>query len=180
LGASITGSLQPEGGRPTPVELVAALAEYTAARRHLLALLRLEDSNRDPFAEFAEHLVAALTAGTLAANRVQSEWDITEPDGSLNQVRYLANPAGRWPNEHLVRNIAGVTWYTLVLYEGGEVTGVLSFPQVLAPVCTALGKRHPGQDQTLQFTLRNWWTIRDDPDHFRDLGVRVWLPPFGP
>jgi len=59
----------------------SALDDYTAARRRLLSFLKLEDSNWDPFAEFAEHLVAALTGNALASNSVQASWDICRPDG---------------------------------------------------------------------------------------------------
>jgi hypothetical protein len=53
---------------PTPpraVTLVAALEQYRNARQHFLALLGLPMSNRDPLAEFSEHLVAALTGAAL-------------------------------------------------------------------------------------------------------------------
>jgi hypothetical protein len=158
--------------------LLAALNDYRPARQRLLAALGLDDSNRDPYAEFAEQLVAALTGGWLATSRVQAAWDVQEPDGSLTQVRYLANPGNRWVNEHLVRRIQAVTWYTLVLYEGGAAMGVVAFPNDLTAICAALGKRHPFQEETLQFTRRNWWAIRDNPDRFRALGARVWRPPF--
>ena len=46
----------------------------------------------------------------------------------------------------------------------------------LTPIGAALGKRHGDQQTTLQFTRRNWWTIRDDPDRFRNPGPQVWLP----
>jgi hypothetical protein len=98
-------------------------------------------------------------------------------------VKYLANSAqgaGAWVNEHIVRSVAGVNWYALVIIEGFQVSGVTAFPAALGPVCRALGKRHPDQDTTLQFCRRNWLSIRDDPGHFRALGMRVWLPPFTP
>ena len=49
---------------------------------------------------------------------------------------------------------------------------------MLGPVCHALGKQHGDQNTTLQFGRRNWLAVRDHPDRFRDLGMRVWLPPF--
>jgi hypothetical protein len=159
-------------------ELMASLDVYRPARQAFLATLGLPASNRDPFAEFSEQLVAALTGGTLAASRVQAGHDLVLVDGMKVQVRYLANPAGTWINEHCVHRIPGVDWYTLVLLEAFTVVGVLAFPtDGLAAICQALGKRHPRQEETLQFTRRNWWMIRDDPNRFRVLGMHVWLPP---
>ncbi|GAA4595876.1 hypothetical protein BJY16_001826 [Actinoplanes octamycinicus] len=53
-------------------------------------------SNRDPLAEFSEHLVQALLGAQLAASRVQAHWDLALPDGAKVQVKYLANPADGW------------------------------------------------------------------------------------
>jgi hypothetical protein len=162
-------------------ELLGALEEYRAARQRLLEVLGPRQSNRDPLAEFAEHFVAALAGGVVAVSPVQAGWDVQLPDGARVQVKYLANSvpgAGAWVNEHVVRSVPGVDWYALVIIEGFQVSGVAAFPAALAPVCQALGKRHPGQDTTLQFGRRNWLAIRDDPGRFRALGMRVWLPPF--
>jgi hypothetical protein len=134
--------------------------------------------NRDPFAEFSEQLVHALMGGTLASSRVQAGHDLVLLDGRKVQVRYLANPAENWVNEHQVHRIPGVELYALVLFEAFAVAGVLVFPTLdLAAICAALGKRHPRQDETLQFTRRNFWTICDDPGRFIRLGVQLWLPP---
>jgi hypothetical protein len=156
--------------------LVAALDEYRHARERLLAVLG-HASNRDPLAEVAEHLVAALMGGTLARNRVQKAWDIERSDGTKAQVKYLANAHGPWINEHLVHHIETVDWYVLVIIEGFAVSGVLAFPADLASIGAALGKRHPSQDTTLQFTHANWHAIQSDPRRFQALGMRVWLPP---
>ncbi|MEU4066496.1 hypothetical protein AB0F25_29600 [Streptomyces wedmorensis] len=169
--------------RPVPSNaaapgLLSALASYRTARQELLETMALSGSNRDPLAEVAEHLVLALWGGRLAESRVQANYDLVSADGQFVQVKYLANPLGSWPNEHTVRSISGVDWYALVIYEAFEVTGVLAFPPALAEICTALGKRHPGQSTSLQFTRRNWWAIRDDVETYRRLGMRVWLPPF--
>lgn len=86
-------------------ELLAALNAYRIARQALLIRLGLPSSNRDPLAEFSEHLVAALTGGTLATSRVQARYDLVLGDSTTVQVRYLANPAGPWVNEHLVHRI---------------------------------------------------------------------------
>lgn len=97
-------------------------------------------------------------------------------------MKYLANTAGpatsAWVNEHLVRLPPGVDWYALVIFESFRVCGVAAFPSMLGPVCGALGKRHGHQGETLQFGRRNWETIRDHPGRFRELGMRIWLPPF--
>ncbi|MGW2698562.1 hypothetical protein [Streptomyces sp. NPDC001340] len=159
-------------------DLLSALESYRSARQTFLGTLGLGQSNRDPLSEFAEHLVAALFGGRLAASRVQADYDLISAEGEYVQVKYLANPLSGWPNEHLVRSIPGVVWYTLVIYEGFDVTGVLAFPPDLTAICSALGKRHPDQSATLQFTRRNWSTIRQDPNAFRQLGMRFWLPPF--
>lgn len=55
-------------------ELCAALDAYRPARQQMLATLRLDASNRDPLAEWSEHLVAALTGGVLAPSRVQAAY----------------------------------------------------------------------------------------------------------
>ena len=41
------------------------------------------------------------------------------------------------------------------------------------PIGRALGKCHPGQDTTLQFTRANWQAIQSDPHRFQALGMRV-------
>ncbi|WP_156996534.1 hypothetical protein [Knoellia aerolata] len=79
--------------------------------------------------------------------------------------------------EHHIRSIPAVDWYALVHIEDFTVAGVLAFPPDLSIVCAALHKRHPHQDAALQFTRLNWLAIRDDPDRFRALGMRLWLPP---
>ena len=159
-------------------QLCAALDTYRPARQQMLATLGLGVSNRDPRAEWSEHLVAALTGGELASSRVQTAFDLTTPDGLRVQVRYLANPGRNWVNEHRVRTPVGADRYALVLFEAFEAIGALMFPPQLTAICDVLGKRHGDRDASLQFTRRNWWTIGDDPNRFQDLGVRVWLPPF--
>lgn len=158
------------------VELLGALDRYRPARCAFLDVLGLPASNRDPFAEFSEQFVHALLGGTLAHSRVQVGHDLVMVDGLKVQVRYLANPASTWVNEHRVHRIPGVELYALVLLEAFTVSAVLVFPtDNLAPICQALGKRHPDQHDQVQFTRRNWWSIRDDPGRFRALGMLVWL-----
>jgi hypothetical protein len=160
--------------------LCAALDMYRPARQQMLAALCPGASNRDPLAEWSEHLAAALTGGTLALSRVQAAYDLTTPDGATVQVRYLANSSPKWVNEHTVRTVPGAARYALVLFEAFTLIGVLMFPADLTDICAALGKRHGEPQATLQFTGRNWRAIRDDPNRFRALGMRIWLPPFAP
>lgn len=100
----------------------------------MLATLGLGVSNRDPLAEWSEHLVAALTGGRLAVSRVQAIHDLTTPDGLTVQVRYLANPNIAWVNEHAVRVLPGMDRYALVLFEAFTVTGVVMFPPDLTAI----------------------------------------------
>lgn len=160
-------------------QLLAALDTYRPARQAFLAALSLPTSNRDPFAEFSEQLVHALMGGVLAESRVQIGHDLVLLDGMKVQVRYLANPSsGTWVNEHRVHKIPGVELYALVLFEAFQVVAVLVFPlDGLEPICAALGKRHPDQSGQVQFTRRNWSTIRNARPTFERLGMRIWLPP---
>jgi hypothetical protein len=162
-------------------QLLGALGVYRLARQAFLVTLGLPASNRDPLAEFSEQLVHALMGGTLALSRVQADYDLVLLDGTRVQVRYLANRDGAWVNEHLLRRIPGVELYALVLFEAFTAVGVLVFPTAdLAAICAALGKRHPRQEATLQFTRRNFRTIRDNPARFQELGIRIWLPDVPP
>jgi len=158
--------------------LLAALARYRTARQEFLAAMGLPGSNRDPLAELAEMLVAALMGGTLATSRVQADYDVVLAGGATVQVRYLANSGATWVNEHRVYRIRRNVLYALVIFEAFVVVGVLVFPSdELGSICAALGKRHPHQDSQLLLTRINWWAIRDAPDRFRALGMRVWLSP---
>ena len=49
-------------------------------------------------------------------------------------------------------------------YDLGQVASKGSDRAGGKTLCQALGKRHPRQNETLQFTRRNFWTIRSDPD----------------
>lgn len=159
-------------------ELCAALDTYRPARQRLFETLGPILSNRDPLAEWSEHLVLALTGGELAESRVQAAYDLRTPDAETVQVRSLTNSSTAWINEHPVRTVPGADRYALVLLEAFALVGVLLFPANLTKIGAALGKRHGEQQATLQFTRHNWWTIRDDPESFRNLGMRIWLPPF--
>lgn len=155
-------------------EILAALRTYRDARETFLRSLGCNTSNRDPFAEFSEQLVAALLGGELASSRVQKGWDLTTPEQERVQVRYLANPADRWVNEHLVDFRADCDRYALVVFEAFDPKSVLVFDRrTIGGVCGALGKRHPDRDVTLQLTRRNYRQIIDEPQRFVTLGVVV-------
>src|SRR5687767_5040124 len=85
-----------------PGALLAAYSAYRDARILLLRELECLASNRDPLAEFSERLVAKMLGGELAGSRVQAGYDLVTPTGQRVQVKYLANPAAAWVNEHHV------------------------------------------------------------------------------
>jgi hypothetical protein len=153
--------------------LLTALGTYRTARKQFLAALGCDGSNRDPFAEFAEHVALSIVGGQMAQSRVQKGWDFTDRRGLRVQVRYLANPAGPWVNEHLVDFRGDVCdRYALVLFEALDLVGMVVFDRGdLAEVCRALKKRHPRQDETLQFTCANFRFIATEPGRFAALGV---------
>ncbi|WP_448072463.1 hypothetical protein [Georgenia yuyongxinii] len=161
---------------PTAASLLQALTSYRAARRTLLDVMSLHHSNRDPIPEVAEHLVAALLGGTVAAGRVQPLWDVETPEGLKIQVRSLSNTgADHWVNEHPVRLLPGVDVYALVIFEDLTVSAVILLPQRLARLNQFLGKRHGEPDTTLQFTRGNFRRILDHRELLeRDYGLRVW------
>lgn len=154
-------------------DLLEALRPYRAARTMILDVLGIPSSNRDPLAEFSERFVAALLGGALAPNRVQAGYDVTLSDGRTVQVKYLANPAGPWVNEHHVRSLPGVDQYAVVIFEAFELKAVLVFAADLTGVCARLGKRHPRQESELQLTRRNYEAICQDADAYDQLGVEV-------
>jgi hypothetical protein len=145
---------------------------YAEARRAFLGQIDHTVSNRDPLAEFSEVLVAQLLSGRLAASRVEKGYDLTDPEGRRVQVRYLANPAQEWINEHAV-DTREVDRYALVVFEDLEPQHVLVFPRDLTAICAALGKRHGSQDRLLQMTRRNYRQILEQQERFAALGVLV-------
>lgn len=173
VGGTSIGPTSTSWGSGSP--LVDALDAYRDARRSFLEKVGCRpDSMRDPLAEFAELLVAALTGDRLADSPVQKGWDLMAEDGKTTQVRYVANPRGRWVNGHEVRFEPGVDQYALVLYEALEPTAVLIFSNFrLGDVCRVLGKRHGNQDRTLQLTPDNIRRLRNERAEFAPLGVRV-------
>lgn len=164
--------------RPGHLGLLTALGHYRQARRELLAILGLPESNRDPLAEFSEHLVASLIGGALAESRVQRGWDILTSEGAHVQVRYLANPSSQWVNEHLVDFRSPETdQYALVTFEDLAPTAVLIFRRAtLGSLGAWLGKRHPNQDVTLQLTHRNVLRLIDARSEIADMVRVVVLP----
>lgn len=155
-------------------EMLDALRTYRDARATFLRGLGCDASNRDPFAEFSELLVAGLLDAELAASRVQKGYDVTTPDGDHVQVRYLANPGGRWVNEHLVDFRGDCDRYALVVFEAFDPKSVVVFNRSTLPdVCAALGKRHPNQDVVLQLTQRNYRQLLADHKEFARLDVVV-------
>jgi hypothetical protein len=154
--------------------------QYVEARNALLAELNLgRNSNRDPLAEFAEWLVAALLGGTLAPSPVQAHWDVEAPGVGKVQVKYLANSGSEgWVNEHPVHVTEQMDAYAIVFYESLLPVAVAQLPaRRLAEVGAALGKRHPNQDRSLQLTRANYMRLLGEPTTFRPLGVRVWRAP---
>ncbi len=146
---------------------------YSQSRREFLASLSVADSCRDPLSEFAEWLALQELGGQLADSRVQQGYDLVTESGDKVQVKYLANPAGAWRNGHVVDFSLDTDQYAIVFIEDLRVVAMLVFARdSLEQVCQRLKKRHPRQDQTLQLTQLNYQTILDDPDLFRDIGVR--------
>jgi hypothetical protein len=160
---------------PDVDRLLAALRTYRAARDDFLAVLGCVGSNRDPFAEFSERVAVAALGGTLASSRTQKGWDFIDSEGCRVQVRYLANPSGPWVNGHVVDfRGEGCDRYALVIFEALDAQSLIVFDHAyLADVGRALGKRHPGQEDTLQLGQANYRTIVGAPDRFADLGVKV-------
>lgn len=158
----------------TSPELIEAFQGYSDARITFLEKLGCSGSNRDPLAEFSERLVAVLIDGRLAESRVQKGYDVIGQNGEKIQVKYLANPEGKWINEHDIRFSAELNCYALVFFEKLQLTAVLLFSKVgLAEVCRNLEKRHPGQDISLQLTQCNYRQILSNIELFNAHGVHV-------
>lgn len=164
---------------PDLLRVLTAYQRYVEARNALLDELQLKRrSNRDPLAEFSEWLVAALVEGTLADSPVQKDWDVRSPDGAKIQVKYLANPADRWVNEHLILINEQMESYAIVIFEALLPQAVVVFPaRNLGDVGMALGKRHGDLGTTLQFTRANYRQICNSATRFKTLGVRLYLAP---
>jgi hypothetical protein len=159
------------------VGILEALGAYRSARVAFLAALECPISNRDPFAEFAERLVAAWLGGSLATSRVQHTYDLLDTEGRTVQVRYLANPAGSWVNGHQISFVPGLDRYALVVIEAFELSGALCVDVgSVEAICARLGKRHPKQDTSLQLGQANWRQLVAERSDFKALGVSLFLP----
>jgi hypothetical protein len=96
---------------------------------------------------------------------------VTE-SGETVQVKYLANPEGTWVNEHPVDFRGGCDRYALLIVEALDAKALVVFSREgLAGACSELGKRHPNQDPTLQFTRANYQAIATRPERFEPFGV---------
>lgn len=149
--------------------IVEALAEYRHARRKLIEAIGCRpESMRDPLAEFSEALVAALSGDTLATNPVQKGWDLKSAEGITTQVRYVANPMGKWVNGHVIDfRSSDCDRYALVMFEDLVPMDVLVFGRKgLGAVCARLGKRHPHQEVTLQITPSNVAQLKSEREIF--------------
>jgi hypothetical protein len=154
----------------------ALFLAYSNARRQFLQSIGCEDSCRDPLAEFAERLVHQQLGGTLADSRVQKGFDLICPSGRRVQVKYLANPLGRWRNEHIIAFSDETDDYALLILEAFDIRALLVFRrETLGHVCAALKKKHPNQAEVLQFTQVNFNQIISRSDEFERLGVRMFL-----
>lgn len=152
-----------------------SFAAYRSARLELLGRIGCA-SNRDPLAEFSEWLVGEIVGGKLAGSRVQKGYDVIGPDGERIQVKYLANPEGRWDNGHCVQFTEDMDYYAVVFFEHLRVTTVLIFRrESLFEVCQELKKRHPNQETILQITPANFRRLLSESEQFSRFGVRVFI-----
>ncbi len=159
---------------------LSAFHDYASARQQFLAAIGCTGSCRDPLAEFAEWIALKELGGELASSRVQKGYDLVSRDAKKVQVKYLANPDDKWRNEHCVRFEDDVDQYALVFFEELQLVAMIVFPRAtLATVCQLLGKRHPLQEITLQFTKRNFRSIVDNHSKFAELGVLCFNYPVG-
>ena len=151
---------------------------YSEARRQFLQTLGCDDSCRDPLSEFAERLVRQQLGGTLATSRVQKGYDLVTPDGRRVQVKYLANPPGRWRNGHPVVFTNEMDDYAVVFFEALDVRAIILFRrETLSGVCEALKKRHPNQDRVLHVYQADFNKLIHNPEAFEAHGVTCFLPP---
>jgi hypothetical protein len=104
-----------------------------------------------------------------------SSFRLSGTEGRRVQVRYLANPLGPWVNGHLVDFRGnGCDLCVLVIFEGLDVKSLVVFNHAhMAEVGSALSKRHPDQENTLQLGQANYRAIVSAPERFAQLGVQV-------
>lgn len=160
---------------PSANDLLRDWESYRAARKTILAVLDCPTSNRDPLAEFSERLVAAILGGTLAASRVQKDYDIIGSDNQYIQVRYVANPRGSWVNEHAVVFHGVTTHYALVVIEDLRPIALIVFPKdTVAETSSLLRKRHKNRDSMIGLTQVNVRRILAEPEQFEALGMDIY------
>ncbi len=154
--------------------LLEVYGTYQQARLSFLDSIGCAKSNRDPIAEFSERLVAALTLGELAKNRVQKDYDVILPTGEFVQVKYLTNPKGMDVNGLEIRFPNDVQKFAVVYFEDLNLHGVLLIDRCgLEPIYDRLRKRHKGRGELLLLLSANVETILSHKDEFRKLGVEV-------
>lgn len=161
----------------TPDLLLARFAEYRTARLAFLGTLGLGHSNRDPIAEFAEHLVCSVLGGTLAGCRTQKDWDVETTDHVHVQVKYVADPergtAGNWHNIVIADEAHE---FALVVLERLVPKAIHVFTRdSLAGCYDVLGKTHANRGTQLNFTGAVHDRILADPAVFEMLGVRTFI-----
>jgi hypothetical protein len=162
---------------PDLTRVLSVYQQYVDARNALLSELHLK-SNRDPLSEFSEWLVAALVKGKLAESRVQKGWDVLAPGDIKIQVKYLANPADQWINEHEIQITELMNFYAIVFFEALLPKSVIIFPaHNLAAVGRALNKRHGKLVTYLSFTRANYRQILNNVSLFKTLDVSVYVAP---
>jgi len=167
-----------ENTTPNLSHVISVYERYVEARNALLSELHLQ-SNRDPLSEFSEWIVAAIVGGTLATSRVQKGWDVITPKGEQIQVKYLANPADHWVNEHeIFINKEFMDSYAIVFFEALLPKSIIIFSaNDLASVGKALNKRHGNLETYLSLTHVNYRQILSNAIWFKSVGVSVYLAP---
>ena len=155
-------------------DYLSAYSTYAPARREFLNKLGCDDSFRDPLSEFAERLVCHCLKGTLAASRVQRDFDMTTPDHRHVQVKVLSNPRGKWRNEHRVEFRGDTVDYAIAFFEDFKFHVVIIFNKDrLTELCDKLKKRHSDKDKLLLLTQVNFKAMMEDPEVFkRECGVQ--------
>lgn len=157
------------------IELLSQFHTYSEARGRFLEHLNLSKSFRDPLAEFSEILVSKTLNATLVTSRVQKSYDLIRSNKRLVQVKYLLNPSRAWVNEHHVTFPEAVNEYALVIYISLKLESIIVFKrETLGQVCKLLGKKHPNQNISLQFTKRNYDSILSEESEFDKFGVEVY------
>jgi hypothetical protein len=158
-----------------PENLLARFADYRAARLAFLETLGLGHSNRDPLAEFAEHLVCSVLGGTLAGCRTQKGWDVETADHVRVQVKYVADPErGTVGNWHNIIIADEADEFALVVLERLVPKAIHVFTRESLDGCyDALDKTHANRGTRLNFTGAVHDRIIADPATFERLGVRT-------